>query len=99
MKPIINKIVIQLEEIHQEIGHKIDPPSRKVTIAAVIKNPYAKQYIEDLEELDLGELQRHRLLRERFQEYINLLSSHQYDSANIKIEKEQNGVWYYRRTR
>ncbi len=55
MKPIINKIVIQLEEIHKEIGHKIDPPSRKVTVAAVIKNPYAKQYIEDLEELfDLG---------------------------------------------
>ena len=51
MKPIINKIVIQLEEIHQEIGHKIEPPSRKVTVAAVIKNPYAKQYIEDLEEL------------------------------------------------
>ena len=39
----------------EEIGHKIEPPSRKVTVAAVIKNPYAKQYIEDLEELfDLG---------------------------------------------
>ena len=55
MKPIIKKIVIQLEEIHQEIELKIDPPTRKVTVAAVIKNPYAKQYIEDLEELfDLG---------------------------------------------
>ena len=55
MKPIMNKILIQLEEIHQEIGHKIEPPTRKVTVAAVIKNPYAKQYIEDLEELfDLG---------------------------------------------
>jgi len=55
MRPIINKIVIQLEEIHQEIGQKIDPPSKKVTVAAVIKNPYAKQYIKDLEELfDLG---------------------------------------------
>ncbi len=55
MKPIIKKIVIQLEEIHNEIDQKVSPPSRKITVAAVIKNPYAKQYVEDLEELyDLG---------------------------------------------
>mgnify|MGYP001248033141 CR=1 FL=1 len=55
MKPIIKKIVIQLEEIHNEIDQKVTPPSRKITVAAVIKNPYAKQYVEDLEELyDLG---------------------------------------------
>jgi hypothetical protein len=55
MKPQIHKIVIQVEEIHQEIGHIIDPPARKVTVAAVIKNPYAGKYVEDLEPLyDLG---------------------------------------------
>jgi len=55
MKPQIHKIVIQVEEIHQEIGRTIDPPTRKVTVAAVIKNPYAGKYVEDLEPLyDLG---------------------------------------------
>ena len=55
MKPIIIKLVVQLEEIHQEIGHKIDPPSRKVTVAIVIKNPYAGKYVKNLEPLyDLG---------------------------------------------
>ncbi len=55
MKPQIHKIVIQVEEIHQEIGQTIDPPARKVTVAAVVKNPYAGKYVEDLEPLyDLG---------------------------------------------
>ena len=55
MKPKISKIVVQVEEIHLEIGEKIDPPARKVTVAAVIKNPYAGKYVDDLESLyDLG---------------------------------------------
>lgn len=55
MKPQIHKIVIQVEETHHEIGKTIDPPTRKVTIAAVVKNPYAGKYVEDLEPLyDLG---------------------------------------------
>ena len=55
MEPIISKIVIQIEEIHQEIGRNINPPTRKATIAAVIKNPYAGKYVKNLEPLyDLG---------------------------------------------
>ena len=55
MKPQIRRIVIQVEEIHQEIGRTIDPPARKVTVAAVINNPYAGKYVDDLESLyDLG---------------------------------------------
>ena len=56
MKPQIRRIVIQVEEIHQEIGYSIDPPARKVTVAAVIINPFSGKYVEDLEPLyDLGE--------------------------------------------
>ena len=51
MKPQIHKIVIQVEETHHEIGKIIDPPTRKVTVAAVVKNPYAGKYVEDLEPL------------------------------------------------
>ena len=31
MKPQIRRIVIQIEEIHNEIGKMIDPPARKAT--------------------------------------------------------------------
>ena len=55
MRPQIRRIVIQIEEIHNEIGKTIDPPTRKATVAAIIKNPYAGKYVEDLEPLyDLG---------------------------------------------
>ena len=55
MKPLIRRIVIQIEEIHNEIGKTVDPPARKATVAAIIKNPYAGKYVENLEPLyDLG---------------------------------------------
>ena len=55
MKPQIRRIVIQIEEIHNEIGKTIDPPARKATVAAIIKNPYAGKYVENLEPLyDMG---------------------------------------------
>ena len=51
----IRKIVIQLEETSEEMGQPVSPPSRKVTAAAVIHNPYAGKYVADLEPLyDLG---------------------------------------------
>ena len=56
MKPKIRRIIILVEEIHKEIGRSINPPARKVTIAAIIYNPYAGKYVEDLEPFyDLGE--------------------------------------------
>ena len=55
MKPQIRRIVIQIEEIHNEMGKTVDPPARKATVAAIIKNPYAGKYVENLEPLyDLG---------------------------------------------
>ena len=55
MRPQIRRIVIQIEEIHNEIGKTVDPPARKATVAAIIKNPYAGRYVENLEPLyDLG---------------------------------------------
>ena len=55
MKPQIRRIVIQIEEIHNEIGKTVDPPARKATVAAIIKNPYAGKYVENLEPLyDMG---------------------------------------------
>ena len=51
----LRKTVIQLEEIHEEMGKSPRTTCRKVTVAAVITNPFAGKYIEDLEPLyDLG---------------------------------------------
>lgn len=51
----IRKIVVHIEETHQEMGRKIDPPTRKAVAAAVIENPFAGRYQDDLSELmDIG---------------------------------------------
>ena len=51
----IRKTVIQLEETNVDMGKEINPAARKVSVAAIINNPFAGKYIEDLEPLyDLG---------------------------------------------
>jgi hypothetical protein len=61
MKAGIRKIAVFVEETHTEMGHKVDPPTRRAAAVAVIDNPYAGKYVEDLSELmtigeELGEL-------------------------------------------
>ncbi len=51
----IRKLVVQVDEVHREMGREIDPPARKALAAGVIQNPYAGRYVEDLESMyDLG---------------------------------------------
>ena len=47
----IRKIVVTVEDTHIEIGRKISPPTRRAAAIAVIENPFAGSYQEDLEEL------------------------------------------------
>jgi len=47
----IRKIVTVVEETHREIGREISPPTRRAAAVAVIANPFAGAYHEDLEEL------------------------------------------------
>lgn len=47
----IRKLVIQLDETRQEMGQPIDPPTRRAVAIAVIANPYAGRYSENLDEL------------------------------------------------
>ena len=52
----IRKIVVQVDETHREMGQPISPPTRRALAMAVIKNPYAGRYSENLDELiDIGE--------------------------------------------
>lgn len=56
MKAKIRKIAVFLEETLSEMGRAVEPPTRRAAAAAVIENPYAGRYIEDLSELmDIGE--------------------------------------------
>ena len=57
----IRKIVTTVENTHLEMGQNIDPPTRRAASVAVIENPFAGKYQEDLEALmvigeELGEL-------------------------------------------
>lgn len=51
MSAKIRKIAVNIEETHQEIGRQITPPTRKAVAVAVIENPYANNYQEDLSHL------------------------------------------------
>ncbi len=47
----IRKLITTVEETHREMGRTIDPPTRKAAAVAVIENPFAGRYVEDLEPL------------------------------------------------
>jgi hypothetical protein len=56
MKAKIRKIVTVVEETRSEMGRVVDPPTRRAASIAVIENPFAGRYVEDLQELiDIGE--------------------------------------------
>ncbi len=56
MKSQIRKIIVQVDEVLQEGGQAVSPPTRRALAMAVIANPYAGQYSENLDQLiDIGE--------------------------------------------
>ena len=55
MSADIRKIAVWVEETHHEIGKLISPATRKAVAVAVIANPFAGRYVEDLTFLmDIG---------------------------------------------
>ena len=65
MSAVIRKIVTVVEETRTEMGQPVSPPTRRAAALAVIENPFAGRYVEDLSELmDIGE-ELGRLLTER----------------------------------
>ena len=51
MSANIRKIIVQVDETHLEMGKSINPPTRRALAIAVIVNPYAGRYSENLDEL------------------------------------------------
>jgi hypothetical protein len=61
MKARIRKLVTVVEEVRSEMGRTVDPPTRRAAAIAIIENPFAGKYVEDLSDLinigeELGEL-------------------------------------------
>ena len=57
----IRKLVTFMDETHSEMGRTISPPTRRAAAVAIIHNPFASRYVDDLEELmvigeELGDL-------------------------------------------
>ena len=56
MKSQIRKIIVQVDEVLQEAGQAVNPPTRRALAMAVIANPYAGKYSDNLDILmDIGE--------------------------------------------
>jgi hypothetical protein len=52
----IRKLLTIVEEVHSEMDRKVDPPTRRAAAVAVIENPFAGRYVEDLTPLmEIGE--------------------------------------------
>jgi hypothetical protein len=61
MKAVIRKLITVVEETTMEGGRSVTPPTRRAAAIAVIENPFAGRYVEDLSQLsaigeELGEL-------------------------------------------
>jgi hypothetical protein len=56
VKTKIRKIVTFVEETHTEMGQPVNPPTRRAAAVAVIENPFAGKFVQDLSELmEIGE--------------------------------------------
>jgi hypothetical protein len=63
----IRKILTQVDEVQEDMGRAVTPPARRAVSVAVIRNPFAGGYVEDLSPLvgigeELGGLLTRRCL-------------------------------------
>lgn len=55
-RPVIRRIVLQVDETHLEMAREVTPPTRRSVAAAIIVNPFAGSFVDDLSALfDIGE--------------------------------------------
>jgi hypothetical protein len=81
----IRKLVVQVDETRAEMGRPVDPPTRRAVAMAVIANPYAGRYSENLDELvGIGE-ELGKLLGERCVQALGIApaQAHSYGKAAI----------------
>ena len=81
----IRKIVVQLEETQRENGQAVLPPTRRALAIAVIENPFAGRFVENLESLSQMGEELGGLLGERCVRALGIAPSqaHSYGKAAI----------------
>ena len=81
----IRKLIVQVDETRIEMGQTITPPTRRALAMAVIENPYAGRYVENLDDLiAIGE-ELGALLGERCVQALGIApgEAHSYGKAAI----------------
>ena len=81
----IRKLIVQVDETRIEMGQTITPPTRHALAMAVIENPYAGRYVENLDDLiAIGE-ELGALLGERCVQALGIApgEAHSYGKAAI----------------
>jgi Amino acid synthesis len=92
MKAKIRKIVTMIEETHTEMGKPVSPPTRKAAAIAVIENPFAGRFEQDLSLLmDIGE-ELGELLGNRAVETLGIAKDKAESYGKAAIVGE-NGEW------
>jgi len=88
MKTKIRKIVTFVEETRTEMGQPVNPPTRRAAAAAVVENPFAGKYVEDLTELmEIGE-ELGALLTERAVAALGIPGASALDSDFTGVESD-----------
>lgn len=85
MSAVIRKIILLLDETHREMGRTVAPPIRRVVAGAVIENPCAGRYVEDLAGLIAQGEELGGLLAERCVAALGIpgVEAHSYGKAAI----------------
>jgi hypothetical protein len=84
----IRKLIVQVDETRIEMGRSIEPPTRKALAMAVIDNPYAGRYAENLDELiAIGE-ELGALLGEKCVQALGIAPSHAHSYGKAAIVGE-----------
>jgi Amino acid synthesis len=79
----IRKIVSIVEDTHLEAGQQVDPPVRRVVTAAVLINPFAGRYVEDLAPLIAESMELSRMLSEIAVAHLGEKPVHSYGKGGI----------------
>jgi hypothetical protein len=79
----VRKVLSFVEDVRSEAGRKADPPLRKVAVVAVIANPFAGRYVEDLAPLTDASVALGREICERAISLLKPYSPESYGKAAV----------------
>ena len=79
----IRQTAVSVVDLHREAGRAVEPPLRKVVAAAVITNPFAGRYVDDLTELSATGAELAAMLAKRAVRTLDGAPVHSYGKAAV----------------